>query len=227
MAAALFILICLIWGSTWAAIKLGLEGVPPFFGAGLRFALSAAIVGAVLLVRRKPIRLTRDDRICILSLGVLVFWLNYGAVYWAEQRISSGLAAVLFSTMPLTTTLLTRFWTHSEALSPAKVTGILIGVAGTVMLFWPDDRLGTPQALGMLATLGASLCASINLVTMKQHGGHSDAYVLNFCGMGIGAVCLLATSALVESWTAVVWTPTNVGALVYLAVFGSVIAFSA
>jgi drug/metabolite transporter (DMT)-like permease len=227
VAPLLFAVISLIWGSTWVAIKLGLEGVPPFLGAGLRFALSAALVGIVLVVRRQPIRLTRADRICIGSLGILVFWLNYGAVYWAEQRISSGLTAVLFSTMPLTTTLLTRFWTHSETLSPSKVAGISIGVAGTVLLFWPDDRLGAQQVLGMLATLGASLCASINLVTMKQHGGRSDGYVLNFCGMGIGAVCLLATSALVEPWTALTWTPTNVAALLYLAVFGSVIAFSA
>jgi drug/metabolite transporter (DMT)-like permease len=227
VAVFLFSLISLIWGSTWVAIKVGLEGVPPFLGAGLRFALSAALVGGVLLVRRQPIRLTPADRICIASLGFLVFSLNYGAVYWAEQHISSGLAAVLFSTMPLMTTLLTRFWTHSETLSPSKVAGILIGVAGTVLLFWPDDRLGTRQVLGMLATLGASLCASINLVTMKQYGGRSDGYVLNVCGMGIGAVCLLATSALFESWADVLWTPANVTALVYLAVFGSVIAFSA
>ena len=225
MAAVLFATICLIWGSTWLAIKFGLVGVPPFLGAGLRFLLSALIVGAMLLWRRKSLHLTRNDRICVLSLGVPVFWVNYGAVYWAEQYISSGLAAVLFSTMPLMTALLGR-WQGIERLSARKVAGILIGVAGTVLLFWPDERLGMQQVLGMGATLVAALCASANLVTMKRFGKDSDRDVLNFLGMGLGAALLLLTSAVVEPWT-VEWTRSNVLAMLYLAVFGSVIAFSA
>lgn len=225
MAPFLFSLICLIWGSTWVAIKIGLVGVPPFLGAGLRFLLSALIVGAVLVARRTPIRLTRDDRTCILSLGLLVFWLDYAAVYWAETRISSGLTAILFSTMPLMTSLLSAYWTRSEALHGRKVVGILVGVVGTALLFWPAERIGTNAALGMLAALGASLLAAVNLVTMKKYGRHGDTWVLNFFGMGLGAACLLVMSALGESWTDVAWSRDNVLAIVYLAVFGSVIAF--
>jgi drug/metabolite transporter (DMT)-like permease len=226
VTALLFAVICLIWGSTWLAIKVGLDGVPPFLGAGLRFLLSTLIVGAMLVVRRKAIRLTRNDRICVLSLAIPVFWINYGAVYWAEQHISSGLAAVLFSTMPLMTALLSRFWARSEKLSARKILGILIGVAGTVLLFWPDERLGPQQVLGMAATLVACLCASMNLVTMKLYGGRSDRDVLNFLGMGLGAALLLLTSVVLEPWS-VDWTRRNVTAMLYLAVFGSVIAFSA
>lgn len=226
MAALLFAVITLIWGSTWLAIKVGLVGVPPFLGAGLRFLLSALIVGAMLVVRRKSLRLTRGDRICVLSLGIPVFWVNYGAVYWAEQHISSGLAAVLFATMPLMTALLSRFWTGTEELSPRKIAGIVIGLAGTVLLFWPDQRLGLQQVLGMAATLLAAFCASLNLVTMKRYGGQSDRDVLNFLGMGLGSALLLLTSAAVEPWT-VEWTRSNVLAMLYLAIFGSVIAFSA
>ena len=101
MAAALFALICAIWGSTWLVIKIGLVGVPPFLGAGLRFVLSAALIGVALAARRSDFRLTGEEKICVLSAGVLVFWLDYAAVYWAELHISSGLTAVLFSTMPL------------------------------------------------------------------------------------------------------------------------------
>lgn len=225
VAALLFAITTLIWGSTWLAIKVGLVGMPPFLGAGLRFLLSAAIVGVILLRRGQPLRLTPDDRRCVLSLGILVFYFNYASVYWGEQYISSGLAAVLFSTMPLMTALLSRFWTRTETLSPRKVGGILVGVAGTVILFWPNERVGTEQALGMAATLFAATCASINLVTMKRYGRGSDPHVLNFLGMGTGAVLLLATSALFETWAAVEWTVTNVSAVVYLAVFGSVAAF--
>jgi drug/metabolite transporter (DMT)-like permease len=226
MVALLYALMCLIWGSTWLAIKVGLVGVPPFLAAGLRFTLATLIVGLPLLVRRRRIRLTHDDKVCIASLGLLVFWLDYAAVYWAELYISSGLTAVLFSTMPLMTALLSAFWTRSEALGARKLTGILVGVAGTALLFWPQGRLGTMQVLGMLSALAASLCAAINLVTMKKHGRQSDPFVLNFLGMGIGAVCLLLMSAALEPWTAVVWTRSNVLAIVYLSLFGSVVAFS-
>src|SRR5204863_1813994 len=162
MAAALYALLCLIWGSTWLAIKVGLVGVPPFLGAGLRFLLSTLLVGLMLAGRRTRIQLTRDDTICVLSAGVLVFWLDYAAVYWAETRISSGLTAILFSTMPLMTSILSAKWTHSETLSGRKIAGILVGVAGTALLFWPHERLGLQHTLGILPVLGSSLCAAIN-----------------------------------------------------------------
>ena len=227
MVVLLFALICLIWGSTWLAIKVGLGGVPPFLAAGLRFLLAATIAGLMLVAQRKRIKLTREDKICVLSLGLLLFWLDYAFVYWAEVQISSGLTAVLFSTMPLFTALLSAFWTRSEPLSPRKVAGILVGVAGTLALFWPHERLGAMQVLGMLSVLAGSFVAAVNLVMIKKWGRHSDPFVLNFFGMGLGAAMLLAMSAAVERWSAVVWTRSNVLAMVYLAVVGSVIAFSA
>jgi drug/metabolite transporter (DMT)-like permease len=227
MEALLFALICLIWGSTWLAIKVGLVGVPPFLGAGLRFLIATMLVGLVLAARRKRFRLTHDDKVCVLSIGLLVFWLDYAAVYWAELRISSGLTAILFSTMPLFTSLMSAYWTRSETLNGRKVTGIVVGVIGTALLFWPHERLGVQQVLGMLAALGGCLCAAINLVTMKKYGSGSDPFVLNFLGMGIGTACLLAMSATLENWRDAAWTRSNVLALLYLAVFGSVIAFSA
>ena len=227
MVPSLYALICLIWGSTWVAIKIGLVGVPPFLGAGIRFLVSASVMGLVLVFRRHRLHLTRDEKICVLSIGLLVFWLDYAAVYWAETHISSGLTAVLFSTMPLITSVLSAYWTHTETLSRRKLTGILVGMFGTILLFWPHERLGAYQALGMLATLGASLCAATNLVMMKKYGQHADPFAVNFFGMLVGAVCLLAMSAALESWTAVNWTRSNVLSIAYLSVFGSVIAFTA
>ena len=227
MVPALYALICLIWGSTWVVIKVGLVGVPPFLGAGLRFLLAAALVGGVLAARGRRITLTRDDRICVLSLGILIFWVDYACVYWAEVYISSGLTAVLFSTMPLMTALLSAFWTRSEQLTTRKTMGIVVGVVGTALLFWPQERVGTMQMLGMAAALFASLCAAINLVMMKKHGRHSDPFVLNFLGMGLGAACLLVMSAALERWSSVVWSRNNVLAIVYLSIVGSVVAFTA
>jgi drug/metabolite transporter (DMT)-like permease len=226
MEALLFALICLIWGSTWLVIKIGLDGMPPFLGAGLRFLLATLLVGLVLAARRKRLHLTREDKVCVLSLGLLVFWIDYAAVYWAELRISSGLTAIIFSTMPLMASLLSAYWTRSETLTGRKVAGIIVGILGTALLFWPHEHLGYQQTLGMLAALGGCLSATINLVTMKKYGHKSDPFVLNFFGMGLGTACLLVMSATLEDWHNVVWTRSNVLAIVYLSVFGSVIAFS-
>jgi len=226
MEALLFTLICLIWGSTWLVIKIGLDGMPPFLGAGLRFLLATMLVGLVLGARRKRLRLTHDDKVCVLSLGLLVFWIDYAAVYWAELRISSGLTAIIFSTMPLMASLLSAYWTRSETLTGRKVAGIVVGILGTALLFWPHERLGYKQTLGMLAALGGCLSATINLVTMKKYGRNSDPFVLNFFGMGLGAACLLIMSAALENWHSVMWTRSNVLAILYLSICGSVIAFS-
>jgi drug/metabolite transporter (DMT)-like permease len=226
MEALLFALICLIWGSTWLVIKIGLDGMPPFLGAGFRFLLATLLVGLPLATRRKRLHLTRNDKICVLSLGLLVFWIDYAAVYWAELRISSGLTAILFSTMPLMTSLLSAYWTRSEKLTGRKVAGILVGIVGTALLFWPHEHLGRQQTLGMLAALGGCLSATINLVTMKKYGRNSDPFVLNFFGMGLGTACLLVMSAALEDWHSVVWTQSNILAIFYLSIFGSVIAFS-
>jgi drug/metabolite transporter (DMT)-like permease len=129
--------------------------------------------------------------------------------------------------MPLMTALLSRFWTRGETLTGRRLMGISIGVAGTVVLFWPREGFDRTQIPAMLAVLGATLCAAINLVIAKRYGRHSDPFTLNFIGMGIGAACLLATSAVAETWSSVAWNPNNVAALLYLSVVGSVMTFLA
>jgi len=222
---ALYALICLIWGSTWLVIKIGLDGVPPFLGAGLRFALASAVLFALVAARRAKIRLDRDGWIAVLSCGLLSFTLSYACVYWAEQYISSGLAAILYCLMPLVTALLSAFWTRSESLSPRKIGGIVVAMAGTAFLFWPSEAVAAPQAVGMLVALASVLGAAVNLVSVKKYGRRLDVFVMNACGMGIGAACLLLLSALFERHAAVVWSRANALAIVYLALVGSVTAF--
>ncbi len=227
MIPLLYALICLIWGSTWVVIKIGLVGVPPFLAAGLRFLLSSLVLFALVAWRRPSLRLDRDDRISILSCGLGSFTIAYALVYWAEQYISSALTAVLCCTMPLVVALLSRFWTRSETLTGRKVGGILIGMAGTALLFWQGGPVSPRALAAMAAALLSSLAAAVNLVMMKKHSQKTDIFVLNAFGMGLGALCLLTLSALTEWQTAVVWSRSNILAIVYLALIGSVTAFLA
>jgi drug/metabolite transporter (DMT)-like permease len=224
MNGFLYAFLCLIWGSTWVGIKFGLDGVPPFLGAGLRFALAALVLAPLALARPRR-ALTADDKAAIASCGFLGFTLSYAAVYWAEQYIASGLTAILYCTMPLFVAILSAFWTKAERLDTRKLAGIGVGMAGTGILFWPQGSLDWRQAGGMLAALAGSFASAVNLVSMKKHSKHTDIYVLNCLGMAIGASCLLALSALTESYGGLRWSQSNVIALVYLSLFGSVAAF--
>lgn len=221
----LYALICLIWGSTWLVIKIGLVGVPPFLGAGLRFALASAVLFALVKARGTSLSLDRDGRIAVLSCGLLGFLISYSCVYWAEQYISSGLAAILYCTMPLATALLSRFWTRSETLSARKVGGIVVAMGGTAVLFWPSEAVARPQVVGMAVALVSVVASAANLVSVKKHGRDLDVFVMNALSMAMGAALLLLLSALMESRAAVVWSRSNVLAIVYLSLAGSVTAF--
>ncbi len=221
----LYALITLIWGSTWLVIKIGLVGVPPFLGAGLRFALATAVLFALIAVQGRKIAVDRQGRIAVVSCGLLSFTVSYACVYWAEQYISSGLTAILYCLMPLATALLSRYWTRSETLSTRKVVGIVIGMLGTAVLFWPSETVTRSHLAGMAAALFSVLGAAVNLVTVKKYARDTDVYALNAWGMGIGAICLLALSAVFERQSAVLWSTTNALAIVYLALAGSVVAF--
>lgn len=226
MTAFLYLSCCLIWGSTWLAIKIGLEGVPPLLGAGLRFALASAVLWGLVLFRGAP-KLTRDDKISIASAGLLSFTLSYACAYLAEVYISSALTALLFASMPLVVAVLSRFWTRSETLGLRKTAGILAGLCGTAVLFWPSEGVAGASKLGMGLALLSATAAGVNMVILKKHSKHGDIFALNAGGMTVGAVCLLALSFAFERGASVAWTPKNAAALVYLSLFGSVAAFLA
>src|SRR4051795_3066722 len=96
-------MLVIIWSSTWVAIKIGLEDCPPLLGAGARFALAGIALLALAAVQRRPLR---TDRALAAVLALAPFAFAYGLVYWGEQYVPSGLAAVLFGILPLYTALL-------------------------------------------------------------------------------------------------------------------------
>lgn len=226
MVPVLYGLICLIWGSTWLVIKIGLGGMPPFLGAGLRFTLASAVLFMMVRARGTKIALDRSGRITVWSCGIFGFALSYACVYWAEQHISSGMSALLYCMMPLFVVLLSRFWTRAETLSARKIAGILIAMAGTAVLFRPAAAGASSQLAGMAVALASVFISSANLVVVKKYGRDLDVFVMNALGMTIAAVLLLALSGWAESGAAVVWSRVNVFAIVYLALIGTVMAFS-
>ena len=120
-----FIVLTLIWGTTWAIIRVGLEGIPPFTGVALRFAIAGAVL--LVLARRAGIPLGRmrtERRLWIVN-AVLSFCVSYGVVYWAEQWLPSGLASVLFATFPLWVALLAHLALPAERLGRGLTKGVV------------------------------------------------------------------------------------------------------
>jgi drug/metabolite transporter (DMT)-like permease len=221
---ALYALLVVIWSSTWVAIKIGLEDCPPLLGAGVRFALAGLVLLAITVARRRPLR---TDLRLVLVLALMPFALAYGLVYWGEQYIPSGLAAVLFGVLPLYTALLGSVLLPDQPLRARLVVGILIAIAGLALAFAESADSGDPElalvAAGALAV--APLGASLGNIAIKLRAGALDAVALNGWAMLGGGLALLAVSAFGESWSELNWTAEAIGSIAYLALVGSAVAF--
>ena len=125
-----WLLLCLIWGSTWLFIKLGLNDLPPITFASIRFVIASAILFTIIKARGLSLPRTRADWTLLAVTGVLSFSLNYGLVFWGEQYISSGLAALLQATIPAFGLVIAHFYLPDEQMTPVKILGVLMGVAG-------------------------------------------------------------------------------------------------
>lgn len=224
MTAFAYAACTLIWGSTWLAIKYSLDGVPPFLGAGLRFVLAASVLWAMIWVSGKRKPLSAQGKKSAWVAAVLQFAWNYSLVYWAETRVASGLVAVVASLSPLQTAFFAAAL-GDERFSLRHVAGAFIGVAGVILLMWPDKGLAAADPLGLLAAFLACGGAALNLVLQTRWSRGEDAWNLNARAMSAGAVMLLLLSALTERGIQVSWTGRNLAALLYLSLAGSVTAF--
>jgi drug/metabolite transporter (DMT)-like permease len=217
-------LLVLIWSSTWVAIKIGLEDCPPLLGAGVRFAAAGLVLLAIAAVQRRPLR---TDWVLAAVLALAPFAFAYGLVYWGEQYVPSGLAAVLFGILPLYTALLGTVLLPDEPLRLPLLVGVLIGIGGLSLAFLESVELGSAEkaALGASALALAPLGAALGSISQKRRAAELDAVVLNGWAMLVGGLLLLPLSALSENWGDFVWSAESVGSIAYLTLFGSAIAF--
>ena len=221
---SLYALLVVIWSSTWVAIKIGLEDVPPLLSAGIRFAIAGVGLLAVAKALRRPLR---TDAALATTLGLLPFAAAYGLIYWGEQYVPSGLAAVLFGVMPLYSALIASVALTDEPLSPRLLAGIAVAIGGLALAFSESIALGDAKwaVLAATACAVAPLASAIGNVAIKRRGHRLDPVVLNGWAMLGGGALLLATSLPVEDWASAVFTHKAVGSIAYLAVIGSAVPF--
>jgi drug/metabolite transporter (DMT)-like permease len=220
----LYAALAIIWSSTWVAIKIGLEDCPPLLGAGIRFAAAGLVLLAFAAASGRSLR--TDARLAGI-LALMPFALAYGLVYWGEQHIPSGLAAVLFGVLPLYTAFLGAVFLPDQPLRGRLVAGILIAIGGLALAFAESADSGDPDMalVGAAALAIAPLGASVGNISLKLRAGELDAVSLNGWGMLGGGALLLAASGLGESWSDAAWTAESMGSIAYLALIGSAVPF--
>jgi drug/metabolite transporter (DMT)-like permease len=227
LALVVWLCLCAIWGSTWLAIKLGLRDLPPFTFAGIRFAIAAPILFGIVAMRGLNLPRTGREWLLLAYTGLLTITINYALVFWGEQYISSGLAAVLSATVPLFGLPLAHWYLASEPLTGRKVAGVVLGVIGVATVCSGQLGAGGPLALwGSLGLVIAALATAHAGVLIKASGTHIEPSVMAGIQMGGGCIPLLiAGIALEGNPLAFHWTPLAVASLAYLVILGSVIAF--
>ena len=227
-SAAFYLLTSLIWGSTWLVITFQLGVVPPEASIVYRFALAALLLMVYVLARRLPMRFTPRQHAFIALQGTFLFSLNYILVYLAEQNLTSGLVAIVFSMLILSNVVLGAVFLRNP-IRPRVVLGGVIGVAGLALVFRPDLSGfvgGSGWRLGLLLSVGAVLSASVgNILSARNQRAGLPVVQTNAYGMAYGAAVTLILAVVRGVPFTFDPTPSYVLSLVYLAIFGSVIAF--
>jgi drug/metabolite transporter (DMT)-like permease len=227
MNVIVWLLLCVIWGTTWYVIKVGLADLPPFWFAAVRFIVAGLILLAVIGLQKIPLPRARRDWALLAVTGFLQFSFNYSTVFWAEQYISSGLAAVLQATIPAFGLL--AAWVHlpQERVTWRKMAAILLGVVGVATIFVEQLRVDNWTAFaGCVAIVAGAFAAAESNVLTKRFGSSLHPAILLFGQMACGLLPLLLVGFFKEgSPLNFRWTWSAVWAVLYLAIIGTIVAF--
>lgn len=226
---AVWLLLCGIWGSTWLFIKIGLQSLPPISFAGLRFSASALILWVIAWVQNRPLPVGRKHWEPIIWSGILGFAINYSLIFWGEQYISSGLAAVLQAMIPVFGLFIAHYFLETERITPSRLAGVFTGVVGVSLIFANQISLsGSKPILGSVALVVSAFVVACSNVIIKAKGRQVDPIVITAAQMTIGSLPLLLVGFKLEgSPLSFNWSARSLGALAYLVLIGGVIAFAA
>ena len=222
-----WLILCFIWGSTWLFIKIGLNDLPPLTFAGIRFVIAVVILFGIILVRRLSLpRNGAEWRLLILT-GILSFSLNYGLIFWGEQYVSSGLAALLQATIPVFGLVIAHFYLPQERMTPARIAGVILGVCGVGVVFSNQLSVAGGKALaGSIAMVMSSFFVAYSNVLIKGRAANIDPAIIAAAQMLFGLIPLLLIGVPLEGNPIHFrWTTLAVVSLFYLALIGSVVAF--
>jgi drug/metabolite transporter (DMT)-like permease len=226
-AIAAFVALCLIWSSTWLAIKLGLRDLPPISFVAIRFIIAVAVLLAISIGRVRLLPTERGDFKLLAWTGVLMFCVNYALLFWAELYVSSGLSAVLQATIPIFGMVFAHFVIPSEPLRAARIAGAVLAIGGVAVICSRLLDFGGLLAFwgGVGIVFGAAGAAFSN-VLLKARAIRLAPAMIAAWQMIFGIVPLIVAGFLLDgNPLRFHWTGRAIFCLFYLAIPGSALAF--
>ncbi len=226
---AAFVLVTLIWGSTWLVIKDQISAVPPAWAVTWRFALAAAGMFLLALVRRERLLLNREGMLLALPMGLFQFFVNFQFVYQAEHYITSGLVAVLFALLMVPNALMARIFVKAEV-SARFIAGSAVALIGIALLLAHEYRAAPGGGEAVLAGIALTFCAilsasSANVMQATETARRQSVVVLIAWAMVFGTLADAVFAWFVAGPPVIDTSPRQLAGLIYLAIIGSVVTF--
>jgi drug/metabolite transporter (DMT)-like permease len=225
-----WVAVCVLWGTTYLAIRIALETIPPALLGGLRYTAAGLLLALILAFRGE--RLPAASQWPGLALvGLLTIFIGNGGVIWAEQWVPSGIAAVTVATVP--------FWMIGvEALTPAGdrptmrlVAGLLVGFGGILLLVWPDITAGGAAGhqflIGIVALQVACIGWALGSALSRRRAREENVLAAAVMQMTFGGIFMLIAGTLRGEWSRLAFTQRTLAAEVYLTLAGSIVGYSA
>jgi drug/metabolite transporter (DMT)-like permease len=229
LALAAWVSVCVFWGTTYLAIRIALESVPPGLLGGLRWTAAGAVLALGVRIAGRPLPAPAAWP-GIALLGFLMTVMGNGLVIWAEQYVASGLAAVVVAMVPFWSVLIETGRGRGERLTVRTIAGLLLGFAGIVVLVLPELRIGQTGrpgfALGMFGLQLACLGWALGTSYTKHHASASDPLAASAMQMLSGGLMLTAIGSIAGEWGELAFTTRSAAAMIYLGIFGSIVGYS-
>lgn len=228
LAFIAWIVVCLVWGTTYLAIRVALESVPVALLAGLRWTAAGVLLAGVLRLSGQALPGPKAWPALAL-LGFLMSVIGNGLVVWAEQYVASGLAAVVVAMVPFWTVAIEALLPRGERLSARTLIGLALGFVGIVVLVWPElttNGAGSGFLFGIVALQLACLGWSLGTSFTKRLGSGHNPLASSALQMLFGGIMLLVIGTATGEWSQLAFTTRTASAMIYLVLFGSIVGYS-
>jgi drug/metabolite transporter (DMT)-like permease len=224
-----FLIVSLIWGSTWLVIRDQLSVVPASWSVAYRFAVAGTGMFVLGAIMRLPLKLDRQGMLWAILLGAMQFALNFNFVYQAEHHITSGLVAVIFALLIIPNALLAKWW-MGRAIGRPFIIGSIVATVGVALLMVQEYRAapvgGAAVLLGTSLTLIAVMCASVsNVLQVLPHIARFPTITILAWSMLWGTLFNAAWSWINHGPPVIDPRPAYLGGVLYLGIVGSVVTF--
>lgn len=224
---AAYVIVSLVWGSTYLAIRIGVGHLPPALFGGIRFSIAGLVLLGIALALGHQLPRRGRDWMTAAFVGTLLLSVGNGLVIWAEQFVESGTAAILVVTGALWMGFFDAVIPGSEARPTwRQFVALLVGFAGTALLVGDPDGLTTAGILPVLALLVASSSWALGSVYSNRHPVETGPYVHAALQMMAGGAVLMGVGLVAGEVGDLEWTAAGMGAIAYLIVFGSIVAYT-